>query len=59
MKIVDLNGQEITVTDVKLAIMQADDYRHYCHAGSAYAESDTALHAYWKDIHDKLIALKI
>ena len=31
MKIIDLKGKEITVTDLELAIMQADDYRHYRH----------------------------
>jgi hypothetical protein len=29
MKIIDLDGKEITITDLELAIMQADDYRHY------------------------------
>ncbi len=27
--IIDLNGKEIAVTDLSLALMQADDYRHY------------------------------
>jgi hypothetical protein len=29
MKIIDLEGKEITITDLPLALMQADDYRHY------------------------------
>lgn len=28
MKIIDSDGKEITVTDLELAIIQADDYRH-------------------------------
>jgi len=29
MKIIDLDGREIEVTDLALALLQADDYRHY------------------------------
>jgi hypothetical protein len=29
MKITDLDGNKIEVTDLALAILQADDYRHY------------------------------
>ncbi len=29
MEIIDINGKVIQVTDPKLALLQADDYRHY------------------------------
>jgi hypothetical protein len=29
MHIIDLNGKKIEITDLPLAILQADDYRHY------------------------------
>lgn len=58
MKIIDLDGKEIEVTDLDLAVMQADDYRHYCHADPAFAERDNHLQAYWEDLYQKLWRLK-
>jgi len=29
MQITDLDGKEIIITDLPIAILQADDYRHY------------------------------
>jgi hypothetical protein len=58
MRIIAIDGQEIIVTDLDLAIMQADDYRHYRHTDPAYARSDQKLMDYWEDIYQKLLALK-
>ncbi|MBD1362578.1 hypothetical protein IDJ77_02040 [Mucilaginibacter sp. ZT4R22] len=58
MEITDLKGKAIQVTDLDLAILQADDYRHYRHANPAYAAQDEALQAYWQDVYEKLISLK-
>lgn len=58
MKIIDLNGKEITVTDLDLAIMQADDYRHYNLTDPAQAGFVKKQQAYWEDIYQKLLALK-
>ncbi len=38
MKIIDLDGKEITVTDLELAIMQADDYRHFRHTDPSFKQ---------------------
>ncbi len=51
MKIIDLDGKEITVTDLELAIMQADDYRHYRYADLSFIELDERLQAYWEDVY--------
>lgn len=31
MKITDIRGKQIEVTDLRLAIAQADSFRHYSH----------------------------
>ena len=58
MKIIDLDGKEITVDNLDLAVMHADDYRHYRHANPEFAEADKKLQAYWEDLYQKLLALK-
>ena len=58
MKIIDLNGKGIEVTDLKLAILQADDYRHYRHSDKAFAEFDRQQRKYWEDIYLKLLILE-
>lgn len=58
MKIIDSEGKEITVTDLKLAIMQADDYRHYRHADPSFRQLDEGLQAYWEDVYQKLLRLR-
>ena len=58
MKIIDLKGKEITVTDLELAIMQTDDYRHYRHTDPSFTELDEGLQAYWDDVYQKLLRLK-
>ncbi|SDH29499.1 hypothetical protein [Mucilaginibacter gossypii] len=58
MKIIDIDGKEIAVTDLDLAIMQADDYRHYMHSDPTYKAFDERQQAYWEDVYQKLLALK-
>jgi hypothetical protein len=55
MNITDLDGKEIAVTDLALAILQADDYRHYrVNDPSAY---HLHLVEYWEDLYQKLLLL--
>jgi len=58
MKIIDLDGKEIEVTDLDLAVMQADDYRHYRHTDPAFVVRDKQLQAYWEDLYQKFWRLK-
>lgn len=58
MKIIDLEGKEITVTDLSLAILQADDFRHYRHINPAYAEFDKQQQKYWEHFYQQLLKLK-
>jgi hypothetical protein len=55
MNIIDLDGKEIAVTDLSLAILQADDFRHYRHE---FAEFDEKQRRYWEDIYQKLLRLR-
>jgi hypothetical protein len=57
IKITDLNGFDLEIDDLQLAIMQADDYRHYRHLDPAFQNADERLHKYWEDIYQKLIQL--
>jgi len=53
MKINDMNGEEIAVTNLDLAIMQADDYRHYRVTNPT--EIHIRLQQYWEDVYQKLL----
>ena len=57
MKIIDLDGKVITVENLELALMQADDYRYYRHSDPAFAAFDEKQQAYWNDVYNKLLAL--
>jgi hypothetical protein len=58
MKIIDSGSKEITITDLGLAIMQADDYRHYRHTDPSFKQMDEGLQAYWEDVCQKLLGLR-
>lgn len=55
MYIIDLENKEITITDLALALMQADDYRHYrVQSATSY---QLHLYEYWEDFYQKLLIL--
>lgn len=56
MKIIDLYGREIEVTDLEEAIGQAGWFSDAHH--DPPVESDTERQAYWRDMHEKLVQLK-
>jgi hypothetical protein len=55
MKVIDLDGKELAVTDLALALMQADDYRHY--RVSEPTPYQLHLYDYWEDLYQKLLIL--
>lgn len=59
MKITDLNGFDIEIEDLQLAIMQADDYRHIEHLNPEMQCANAKLQTYWEDVYQKLIQLQI
>lgn len=58
MKLTDLLGKEVEVENLDLALMQADDYRHYRRSDPFFAVSDVYLAQYWEDMYQKLLKLK-
>lgn len=56
MKITDINGCEITVTDLDQAIEKAEYFKDCEHIPPV--PSDKERQAYWRDMYNKLIALK-
>jgi len=58
VKIKDIEGKIITVENLQLALLQADDYRYYRHTDPGFAEFDNKQRAYWEDIYQKLLALQ-
>lgn len=58
MKITDLHGCEIEVTDLKEAIKIAKRYTKYRHEDKSFSDFDKRQKAYWTDIHEKLTAIK-
>jgi hypothetical protein len=55
--IIDLEGKEIEVTDLKLALMQADDFRHYSTIDPGQVEFCLKQQLYWEGIYQKLARL--
>jgi hypothetical protein len=57
MKIIDLDGKSITVTNLQEAIAQADLFKHFQHEDPEFKNLDKKLNMYWSDILDKLTKL--
>ena len=54
MKITDLNGCLIEVTNLREAIEIARQYKEYRHEDKSFSEFDKRQKAYWADMHEKL-----
>lgn len=54
MKITDLNGKIIHITDLTKALAQADNFRKYKHIGNEKISFDKERKKYWQDIYKKL-----
>lgn len=55
--IYDLNGETVEVTGLNLALMQADDYRHYRLSGKRNMALQEKQQTYWEDLYQKLLKL--
>ncbi|WP_444660028.1 hypothetical protein [Flavobacterium columnare] len=58
MKVTDLNGCSIEVTDLKEAIKIAKRYTMYKHEDKSFSEFDKRQKAYWTDMYEKLRVIK-
>ncbi|MBT2621945.1 3-isopropylmalate dehydratase [Chryseobacterium sp. ISL-6] len=56
MKVTDLNGKQLEVTNLKEAIRQARDFKDLQHTPSI--PTDGERQNYWKDLYEKLLKLK-
>jgi hypothetical protein len=58
MKVTDLNGCPIEVTDLKEAIRITKQYKKYRHEDKSYSDFDKRQNTYWTDMYEKLTAIK-
>ncbi|MBB4801660.1 hypothetical protein ACHRV1_25010 [Flavobacterium aquidurense] len=58
MKITDLNGCSIEVTNLDEAIQISKQYQEYRHEDKSFSEFDKRQKAYWMDMYEKLTAIK-
>ncbi|HSH66414.1 MAG TPA: hypothetical protein VLB84_11615 [Bacteroidia bacterium] len=58
MKIKDLNGYQIEVTDLDEAIRITAEYKEYKHKDKKFSEFDKRQKAYWTDMYEKLTTVK-
>ncbi len=58
MKVTDLNGCLIEVTDLEEAIKLTAQYKEYEHENKSFSEFDKRQKAYWTDMYEKLMAIK-
>lgn len=58
MKVTDLNGCLIEVTDLDEAIQITSEYKEYRNKNKSFSEFDKRQKAYWVDMYEKLTAIK-
>ena len=58
MKIKDLNGYTIEITNLNKAIQITRRYKRYEHENKGFSELDKKLNLYWTDIYEKLIKIQ-
>ena len=58
MKITDLHGCKIEVTDLDEAIRITAEYKEYRHKDKSFSDFDKRQKAYWVDMYEKLTTIK-
>ena len=58
MKIKDLNGFEVEITNLDEAIQIAELYKNYEHLDKGFSELNKRLKIYWTDMYGKLLKIK-
>ena len=58
MKVTDLNGHQIEVTDLDEAIRITTECKEYTKKKKNFSQLDRDLNSYWTDLHRKLVQLK-
>ena len=58
MKITDLNGFEVEITNLDEAIQIAKQHKNYEHLDKGFSELNKRLNIHWTDIYEKLLKIK-
>ena len=58
MKIKDLNGCTIEITNLNEAIQITRRYKRYEHENKGFSKLDKNLNQYWTDLYEKLLKIK-
>ena len=58
MKIKDLNGCTIEITNLNEAIQITRRYKRYEHENKGFSKLDKELNRYWTDMYEKLLKIK-
>ncbi|MFV8360908.1 hypothetical protein [Flavobacterium sp. LS1P3] len=58
MKVIDLNGCPIEVTNLNEAIRITKRYKKYRNENKSYSDYDKKQNAYWTDMYEKLTTIK-
>lgn len=58
MKVTDLNGFTLEVTNLDEAIRQSEAFVAYGQVGDDFSVFNERQRAYWSDLHQKLLILK-
>lgn len=58
MKVTDLNGCPIEITDLDEAIQITEEYKEYRHEDKSFSEFYKRQKVYWADMYEKLKAIK-
>ena len=58
MKIKDLNGCTIEITNLNEAIQITRRYKRYEHENKGFSKLDKKLNQYWTDLYVKLLKIK-
>lgn len=58
MHIFDMEGNQLIITNLELALKQAESFATYRHDDPQFAELDKTLNQYWCDILSKLKKFK-
>ena len=58
MKIKDLNGCTIEITNLNEAIQITRRYKRYEHESKGFSKLDKKLNQYWTDLYEKLLKIK-
>lgn len=58
MKIIDIYGETLEVTDLAKALAQADEFRGYRYTNNSCGDFEEERRIYWEDIYTKLKELE-